>query len=395
MKKNFLFSGLCLAVLFTGCSCTDIPIEEDGCADFMAAPKAKSASNGARYSSPMPAKSMAAESNALSKGNFDAPEGRKMTFTADISISVLEAKKAVASAREMVKAAGGYVKSLNNTMMTLAVPVANADDFLNKLAELGEVSNLRIDGNDVTEQVQDLKIRMDNLEKSRQRLLLLMDRTAKVSDLTQVERELNRVTTELERLQATDKNLANRISFVTITVRFQTKTPAVVTPSATTPITWINDLGKRLQDWVVVRRAEQKLPFKMTLPEKFIFAGGEYAVSGNNCVLRFREVPNAVTAIRWYGDKYAGVQFYSDMILDALKTRLGGEVVRTERKIDGKDALSFRGETTIGNIRYVYLVAVAVDGKNVKVIEAKGKKEDMDKVLPDDVWRKLLDSIDL
>lgn len=392
MKKKFLFPAICASLVLAGCYDVSSYDEARECAGAMPVPACKPA---AAEPAMMKADYIAAENKALSRGNFEAPEGRKMTFTAEISINVLDTKKAVSAAREMTKVSGGYVKSLNNSTLVLAVPVAKADDFLNKLAELGEVSNLRIDGNDVTEQISDLKIRMDNLEKSRKRLLLLMDRTAKVSDLTQVERELNRVTTELERLQAADKNLENKVSYVTLTVWFQMKVPATVTPSASTPLVWINELGKRLQDWIVVRQSEQKLPFKMKLPEKFIFAGGEYAVSGNNSVLRFREVSNAVTEIRWYGDKYAGVQFYRDMIRDALKTRFGGEVVCKERKIDGKDALTYRGEMTIGNVVYTYLLAVTVDKDKVKIIEAKGKKESLDKVLSEDVWEKLLDSVDL
>ena len=278
-------------------------------------------------------------------------------------------------------------------MLVLAIPIAQGDHFLNLLAKMGEVSNLRIEGDDVTEQSADLKIRMENLEKSRKRLLAMMDRTGNVRDLTQVERELNRVTTELERLQAADKNLTNRIAYVTITVVFRTHTPAQATPRANVPLLWINQLGEGLQQWISANQGKVKVPFRVELPAKFFFAGGEYAVSGNNCSIHFREIKNAVTDIRWYGKKYAGKEFYNDMIAKALQIRFGKKVTGSDCKIDGKDAVWFQVETNIYGIDYLYLIAVAVDDDTVKVIEAKGKKQELLKDMGIDGWKKMLEAI--
>ena len=218
MKKFTLFQAVFAILLLAGCSSPDMQTYDTG-REFSAArtPPSPVAMKAKR----MRLTEDSVTNAAFASGNFNAPAGRKMAFTANITVNVADVKKAIADTRKQTAAAGGYVKTLNNNMLVLAIPIAQGDHFLNLLAKMGEVSNLRIEGDDVTEQSADLKIRMENLEKSRKRLLAMMDRTGNVRDLTQVERELNRVTTELERLQAADKNLTNRIAYVTITVVYR------------------------------------------------------------------------------------------------------------------------------------------------------------------------------
>lgn len=393
MKKSVLFPAVFTAILFSGCY-TESASAHKPYADSAPAPEAACAPAAMKMKSMRTQADRAVSNSAFSAGNFNAPAGRKMAFTANITVNVTDVKKAIADTRKQTSNVGGYVKTLNNNMLVLAIPVAQGDNFLNILAKMGEVSNLRIEGDDVTEQAADLKIRMENLEKSRKRLLAMMDRTANVRDLTQVERELNRVTTELERLQAADKNLTNRIAYVTITVMFRAYTPVQVTPRANVPLLWINQLGEGLQQWVAAGRlGTVNIPFRVKLPGKFFFAGNEYAVSGNNCNIRFREIRNAVTDIRWYGKKYAGKEFYKDMISKALEVRFNRKALCNECKIDGKDALWFQIETKIYGVDYLYLVAVAIDDDTVNVIEAKGKKQELLKDMGIDGWKKMLESI--
>ena len=338
-------------------------------------------------------KAKMARANSAADRSFQAPQGRQMTFTASLTLQVPDAKKAAAETRKLILEEGGYVKSMNNTLLTLAVPVQKGDAFLEKISSMGEVVSLQIQGNDVTEQVADLKIRMENLEKSRKRLLVLMDRTANVRDLTQVERELNRVTTELEQLQAANKDLTNRITYITMSVRFQTVFPVVVAEHPQLPLEWINELGCKLREFVQVQDAEQDLPFCVTLPQKFMFAGGELAVSGSNCVITFREIRNVPVQIRWYGNKYADTAFYKDLVMHALKTRFQGNVSCEECTIDGSPALRFQADTKIGNKEYLYLLAIAADDDEIKLIEARGEKEKLLADLSLDGWKKLLDSV--
>ena len=181
-----------------------------------------------------------------------------------------------------------------------------------------------------------------------------------------------------------------------MTIRFQTVYPVPQEDrSAQLPLGWINQLGNDLQRPVqVIPGAEQTLPFTVTLPQKFIFAGGIDAVSGSNCVISMLEISNVPVHIRWYGKKYAEVSFYKDLVTEALNTRFNGNTNCSECKIDGLDALQFQAETKIGNTTYLYLLALAVDGDTVKIIEARGKKEKILEDLSSEDWKKFLQSID-
>ena len=87
MKKNLLFQSLAAAILFSGCTSmenADIRIET---AD----------ANRSNYSVVVPSNNppramksarLNVANDAISNGNFNAPAGRKMAFTADITVRV-------------------------------------------------------------------------------------------------------------------------------------------------------------------------------------------------------------------------------------------------------------------------------------------------------------------
>lgn len=102
---------------------------------------------------------------------------------------------------------------------TLRVPAARLDEALAALRTLGRVINESQEALDVTEQVVDLDVRIANARVTEQRLIdLVQNRTGRVSDVLEAEREMARVRTELERLDAQRKNIAARIAYAMLTV---------------------------------------------------------------------------------------------------------------------------------------------------------------------------------
>lgn len=89
-----------------------------------------------------------------------------------------------------------------------------------------------VHGQDVTERFFDLKIRLDNAEKVRKRLLALLEKATNVKDSVAVERELGRVTEQIERFKGQLKFLRDRIAYSTITLRVHKRTPWGPAPAA-------------------------------------------------------------------------------------------------------------------------------------------------------------------
>ena len=80
---------------------------------------------------------------------------------------------------------------------------------------------------DVTEQLVDLDVRISNARQSVANVREFMDRTENLNELVALEGELTRRQTDLERLEAQQRNLSDRVALSTITIE--------VVPTASVP----------------------------------------------------------------------------------------------------------------------------------------------------------------
>jgi hypothetical protein len=100
---------------------------------------------------------------------------------------------------------------------TVRVPASRLDEAVAALRSLGRVIHESQRADDVTEQVVDLDVRIANARISEKRLAdLIQNRTGRVSDVLEAEREMARVRTELERLDAQRKNVERRVAYATL-----------------------------------------------------------------------------------------------------------------------------------------------------------------------------------
>ena len=75
------------------------------------------------------------------------------------------------------------------------------------------------DGEDVTQQSADLDTRLENARVSEKRLRdILAQRTGKLSDVLDVEREIARVRGEIEGMEAERRSLDRRVTYATVSV---------------------------------------------------------------------------------------------------------------------------------------------------------------------------------
>ncbi len=384
-KKTLIFC-LLPVMLAGGCSTpndsgwAELEMDEGSCEDAVIVP----------VNSVSLAKTRAAAGEQVK--NFSAQDGQLMVFTASLTLQVADMKNTLAQCQILAKEYQGFVKRLNDNRVILAVPVKRADEVLSEIKTLGAVLSQEITADNVTEQSINLNIRIDNLEKSRKRLLEFLEKTKDVKDIVQVEKELTRVTTELERLQAQKNNLQKQIDYVTITVNLR---PGTVVreerPSA--PIGWINSLGSSLLSQKTVTPGAYGQPFDYILPNGFMMSGFGEALSAGRCVLVFRKLPNGVTVRHWLRNEYTALDFYRPMIVEALEKRFGSKPQITETQCDSLPALIFSIDPEIGKDSYRYWILVCVDGSAVYTVEAYGKQNDVNAVFSEKVQKKLISSI--
>jgi hypothetical protein len=100
---------------------------------------------------------------------------------------------------------------------TLRVPGDRLVEALTRLRRLGAVVEDTQGSEDVTDQIVDIDARLANARATEKRLAdILQNRTGKLSDVLEVEREIARVRLDIERLDAEKTNVGRRVAYATI-----------------------------------------------------------------------------------------------------------------------------------------------------------------------------------
>ncbi|MEU6882388.1 DUF4349 domain-containing protein [Streptomyces sp. NPDC046712] len=165
----------------------------------------------------------------------DVARQQHIIRTAELSVEVADATKALATARRVVEGAGGQVANestdrVDDTHMTsrivLRVPQERYASVLEELAGTGRLLSRKADAKDVTEQVVDVESRIATQRASVARVRALMDRAEKLSDVVTLEGELSRRQADLESLLAQQASLKDRTTLATITLELTEKEKA-------------------------------------------------------------------------------------------------------------------------------------------------------------------------
>ncbi len=171
--------------------------------------------------------------------NAPAETTRKLVRNAQVELEVLAFDEAVQKITAFAAETRGYVATSSSAKLsngklrgTVVVKVLpdTLDTFLANLRGLGELKNQTLGTDDVTKQYFDTDSRLTNARVMEQRLIeILKTKTAKVSDLLEVEKELGRVRATIEQMQGELKYLDAQVAFATVTVTLTEKdmdTPA-------------------------------------------------------------------------------------------------------------------------------------------------------------------------
>jgi hypothetical protein len=183
-----------------------------------------SAIPGKSFNSPMLAKSSIPQMRMAQYAVV--PEGTRIARTASLRVSVRDFSAARESVYRIVKARGGYTTSMtistpkeSSTSLSadFAIPTALCDAALQDFRSLGHVEEERQGSEEVTAQSEDLGIRLKNVREAETRLTnILRVGTGKVSDVLEVENEITRVREEIERMEAEQMRLENRVVYASI-----------------------------------------------------------------------------------------------------------------------------------------------------------------------------------
>jgi hypothetical protein len=174
-------------------------------------------------------------------GGFDiGVVGRDVIVEMRVVLSSDDIQRTVAAIMADAAALGGGVASSDvnygsdaddeqgYAVLVVKVPPQSIDRLLAGLDDTGTVQSINQGAQDVTEQLVDLDVRISNARQSVANVREFMDRTENLNELVTLESELTRRQTELERLEAQQRNLSDRVALATMTVE--------VVPTAAVPV---------------------------------------------------------------------------------------------------------------------------------------------------------------
>jgi len=169
---------------------------------------------------------------------------RILIYEAGLDISVSNIEESLSKVQLIANEAGGYLDTMTSKTIVIRVPAKKFFDILEQLKKLGQIIDKSIEVQDVTELYIDLKLRLENAEALRKRLLSILDKAKEVKDMLAVEKELNRIREEIERLKGQLVSMEKRVSFSTIAIEFiQAREPKVVRHRPQNPFAWLDRLG--------------------------------------------------------------------------------------------------------------------------------------------------------
>lgn len=166
----------------------------------------------------------------------------KIIYTARFTMAVSKVEESLAAVEKIARDQGGFLAVKHDREIVVRVPREKFEIAMAAISKTGDVLHRDIQAQDVTEEVVDLEIRIKNAHAMQDRLKALLQKAA-VKEAIEIEKELNRVTQELELLEGKIKVLKDKIAYSTITVAFEPRTSSVQSTRAPLPFPWLKEMG--------------------------------------------------------------------------------------------------------------------------------------------------------
>ncbi|MET0591839.1 MAG: DUF4349 domain-containing protein [Polyangiaceae bacterium] len=172
----------------------------------------------------------------------DVAPGQMLVYTANLAMAVYQVEQGIAAVERIARENDGYLATKADLAITVRVPRAKFDIALKAIEASGDVLHRDIKAEDVTDEFFDTEVRARNARAMRDRLAKLLQQAA-VKEALEIEKELARVTQEIELLEGKLKLLRHRVAYSTITVTFRPRATAIQTRPSRLPFPWLEELG--------------------------------------------------------------------------------------------------------------------------------------------------------
>jgi len=165
----------------------------------------------------------------------------QLVVEAWLSVEVEDVVEAAAAVRTEVDRAGGRITNEElggaatswSGRMAMRVPPGSVDGLFAFFDKLGNITSKRVQASDVSKQLFDQELALQNLGMTMDRLQKLLAREGlEMKDVLAIENELTRLRGEIERIKGEKRWLEDRVAYATIEVQLSRKAGVVLGASA-------------------------------------------------------------------------------------------------------------------------------------------------------------------
>lgn len=172
----------------------------------------------------------------------EAPRAPTVRVNASLVLRVVDREAAIQATVAAAEQFGGWFSNLSDQAVTVRIPTAQVDPFLDGAAGLGRVEGRSYDRTDLGRQIGDLESRLgarrDVLAKY---MAVLADASPKA--IVQVEREITRVVSEIEGIEGQLRVLRDRAAFAEVTLSFRYRERRAPRRDGSSSFAWLNTMN--------------------------------------------------------------------------------------------------------------------------------------------------------
>ena len=162
------------------------------------------------------------DANINLENSSETTQERKIIKTGSLSYEVKNLSETEEKIAAWLEGFGGYIadtwSNRNNMNVTVKVPSSSFEDAMNSTGDFGELLSRSISTEDVSENYYDLETRLETRRVLQEKLENYLANAKNISELLEIERQLNDVTSELESMEKQFRRLSNQIDFSTISI---------------------------------------------------------------------------------------------------------------------------------------------------------------------------------
>jgi hypothetical protein len=171
-----------------------------------------------------------------SRKDEDTPEAeqsgrsgaRMITYAVELTLSVKGVENARKTLIEKIKACNGFITMERSDEYTdlriiARIPAGSMDQFVDYAKTLGRVDRERKTGEDITDRYRDNVIRLESLRNARDKYMSLLEKAESVNEILSIEKELERVNSEIEIIAGRIKYAEESVALSSITVNLNEK----------------------------------------------------------------------------------------------------------------------------------------------------------------------------